>query len=61
MLWEDFNVKVYNTQWMPSDGKKAHLSFWPCELKTVSLSIINSKCLKNIQAAKIIMFVICKF
>ena len=38
-----------------------HLSFWPCELRTVALSIINSKCLKNIQAAKFIIFVICKF
>jgi hypothetical protein len=33
---------------------KAHLSFCPYELKTVALSIINSKCLEYIQAAQII-------
>ena len=37
---------------------KAHLSLWPCELKTVALNIVNSKCLNNKQAAKIVMFVI---
>jgi hypothetical protein len=40
---------------------KAHLSVCPYELKTVALSIINLECLKNMQAAQIKMFVICKF